>query len=150
VDWLTRHCTSIVLCPPNSPSSSVIYKFTHGMQGWRGGDCHCLQILIPMKYLTESKILFSILNYLLVLTTGHRCRSNIICSSDIIRSSMLQIMHSNYLLRSSTIYKLTTGFTSCIKNFLDLQFQSQLFSPFSLFFFPCIMALIISMYIIPP
>jgi hypothetical protein len=51
-DWMTRHCTSIVPCPPNSPSSSMIYKFTHEMQGWRGGDCHCLRILIPMKYLT--------------------------------------------------------------------------------------------------
>jgi hypothetical protein len=149
-DWLTRHCTSIVLCPPNSPSSSTIYKFTHGMQGWRGGDCHCLRILIPMKYLTESKILFSILNYLLVLTTGHRCGSDIIRSSDIIHSSMLQIMHSNYLLQSSAIYKLTTGFTSCIENFPDLQFHRRLLSPFSLFFFPCIMALIISMYIITP
>jgi hypothetical protein len=30
-DWPTRHCTSIVLFPPNSPSSSAIYKFTHRM-----------------------------------------------------------------------------------------------------------------------
>jgi hypothetical protein len=122
-DWLTQHCTSIVPCPTNSPSSSAIYRFTHGMQGWRGGDCHCLRILIPMKYLIESKILFSILNYLLVLTTGHRCVFDIIRSSDIIHSSMLQILHSNYLLSSFAIYKLTTEFTSCIQNFPDLQFH---------------------------
>jgi hypothetical protein len=89
-DWLTQHCTSIVLCPPNNAPSSAIYKLTHGVQGWRGGDCHCLRMVMPIKYLTVSKKLFSILNYLLVVTTGDR--------------------YETVGITSSAIYKLTTGF----------------------------------------
>ena len=145
-DWLTRHCTSIVLCPPNSPSSFAIYKFTHRMQGWRGGDCHCLWILIPMKYLTESKILFSILNYLLVLTNGHRCGSDIIRSSDIIHfpcyKLCIQIIYSgpqqytNWLLGSHLVFKISLIYNYIADSFLLFPFSSSLVLWLSLS--PCI------------
>jgi hypothetical protein len=37
-DWLTRHCTYIVLCPPNSPSSFCdiqIHTWNARLAGWR-------------------------------------------------------------------------------------------------------------------
>ena len=61
--WLAKHCTFIVLCPPNCTQTSVIWTFTDGLEGWRVQIFHFWGMEIPINYPTYKKTLLSILNY---------------------------------------------------------------------------------------